>query len=136
MVHKMTERGPLSRAQAWTLVIVATSTMMVSYLDRQALAMLSPTVCRALDISDGEYGWLMAAFSLAYLCCAPLAGRLIDRVGARSGLLASVLIWSMVSALHALAPGFAVLLVLRIALGMAESPSFPGAAQTVSRVLP
>jgi hypothetical protein len=32
-------------------------------------------------------------------------------------------------------PGFAVLFMLRIALGVAEGPSF-GAAQTVQRVLP
>src|SRR5437870_1617501 len=110
--------------------------MAVSYLDRQALAILAPTICRALDISDGEYGYLVSAFSLAYLFFAPLGGRLIDRIGARRGLLASVLVWSVVSATHALAPGFAVLLALRIALGIAEAPSFPGAAQTVSRVLP
>jgi ACS family hexuronate transporter-like MFS transporter len=38
--------------------------------------------------------------------------------------------------MHALVPGFATLFVLRIALGMAEGPSFPGAAQTMQRVLP
>jgi ACS family hexuronate transporter-like MFS transporter len=42
----------------------------------------------------------------------------------------------VVAGLHALVPSFAVLFTLRIALGLAEAPSFPGAAQTVHRVLP
>ena len=126
----------LSRRQAWFVALVATLTMAVSYADRQALAVLAPTVTRALAMSEQTYGWLLSAFSLAYMLGAPLAGRWIDRVGARRGLVASVLIWSAVAALHALVPGVAVLFVLRIALGLAESPSFPGAAQTVQRVLP
>ncbi|HEX5060095.1 MAG TPA: MFS transporter, partial [Kofleriaceae bacterium] len=66
----------------------------------------------------------------------PLSGWWIDRIGARRGLVASVLLWTAVAALHALIPGFWVLFALRIALGIAEGPSFPGAAQTVQRILP
>src|SRR6185295_16573165 len=73
---------------------------------------------------------------IAYLIGAPPAGWLVDRLGARRGLLWAVLLWSAVAALHALVPGFGVLFALRIALGLAESPSFPGAAQTVQRALP
>src|SRR5262245_20525854 len=110
--------------------------MAVSYVDRQTLAVLAPTVTTALGISEQGYGWLVSAFSIAYLVGAPLAGRLVDRVGARHGLLGAVLLWSIVAALHALAPGFGILFALRIALGFAEAPSFPGAAQTVHRSLP
>jgi ACS family hexuronate transporter-like MFS transporter len=126
----------LSRRRAWALALVATFTMAVSYVDRQTLAVLAPAVCEALGITDTEYGWLASAFSIAYLVGAPLAGRMIDRVNAPRGLFAAVLIWSVVAALHAFAPGFAILFFLRIMLGLAESPSFPGAAQTVHRALP
>lgn len=133
----MTEEGEpsLPRALGWTLALTATATMTVSYVDRQALAVLSPTITRDLKLTDADYGWVTAAFSIAYLVCAPLAGGLIDRVGARRGLLGSVLVWSAVAAAHALVPGLALLFLLRIALGIAEAPSFPGSAQTVSRVL-
>jgi ACS family hexuronate transporter-like MFS transporter len=47
-----------------------------------------------------------------------------------------VTLWSLVAAAHALAPGFGVLVALRVLLGIAEAPSFPGAAQCVRRVLP
>lgn len=126
----------LSRGLAWTLALVATFTMAVSYFDRQALAVLAPEVTKALGFSDTKFGWLLSAFSAAYLVGSPAAGWLIDRVGARRGLLGAVLLWSIVAALHALVPTYGVLFALRIALGVAESPSFPGAAQIVHRALP
>ncbi len=126
----------LSRREAWVLSLVATLTMAVSYVDRQTLAAVAPDVTRDLGIDDERYGWLASAFSIAYLVGPPLAGRWLDRVGARRGLVVSVLIWSVVAALHAVAPGFAMLFALRLALGLAESPSFPGAAQAVERALP
>lgn len=126
----------LSRRQAWALTLVATFTMAVSYIDRQTLSVIAPAVQASLGIDDVAYGWLVSAFSIAYLVGAPIAGRVIDRVGARRGLLFAVLLWSGVAALHTLVPGYGVLFGLRIALGIAESPSFPGAAQTIHRALP
>jgi ACS family hexuronate transporter-like MFS transporter len=131
------QRDPVpTRTVAWAVALVATLTMTVSYVDRVTLAVLAPTVTKALGISELEYGWLTSAFSIAYLVATPLSGWWIDRAGARRGLVASVLLWSSVAALHALVPGFAVLFALRIALGLAEGPGFPGAAQTVQRILP
>lgn len=125
---------PIGRA--WWITIAATLTMSVSYIDRQALAALAPTVTEKLHISDAAYGWLQSAFSIAYLVGSPLAGMWIDRAGARRGLVVSMCIWTVIAALHAGVPGFATLFALRIALGLAESPGFPGAAQSVQRVLP
>lgn len=129
--------GPESkRSSGWPLAIAATLTMAVSYFDRQTLAVLAPTVTKELHIDDTGFGWLVSAFSLAYLIGSPLAGILIDRVGARRGLLGAVIAWSIVAAMHALVPSFGVLFALRILLGLTESPSFPGSAQTVTRALP
>jgi ACS family hexuronate transporter-like MFS transporter len=126
----------LTRRAAWGVALVATLTMTVSYIDRTTLAVLAPSVTKALDISEQAYGWLTSAFSIAYLLATPLSGWWIDRIGARRGLVASILVWTTVAALHAIVPGFGVLFALRIALGVAEGPSFPGSAQTIQRVLP
>ncbi len=115
---------------------MATLVMSVSYVDRQALAALAPTVCKALVISDTQYGWLVASFSFAYLFGAPVAGALLDRVGARRGLVMAVIAWSAVAASQALVPSFGVFVMMRVALGFTEAPSFPGAAQSVRRALP
>lgn len=126
----------LTRRGAWGVAIIATLTMTVSYIDRATFGVLAPSVTEALNITEKEYGWLQSAFAFAYLIATPLAGWWIDRAGARKGLVASVLVWSVVAALHAVVPSFGVLFALRIALGFAEGPSFPGSAQTVQRVLP
>ena len=126
----------ISRRLAWMVAITASATMTVSYVDRTTLAVLAPSVTKALHISETAYGGLTSAFSVAYLLAVPLSGWWIDRAGARRGLVVSLLIWSAVAAGHALVPGLGVLFAMRIALGVAEGPSFPGAAQTISRILP
>jgi ACS family hexuronate transporter-like MFS transporter len=127
--------APLRRSSAWTIAALATLAMSVSYIDRQVLAALAQSVKESLDIGYEQFGWLASAFSMAYLVGTPLAGVLVDRIGARRGLVASMIVWSAVAAGHAAASSFAMLFALRIALGAAESPSFPAAAQSVRRAL-
>lgn len=126
----------LSRRRGWTLAAMVTLLMSVSFLDRQALSALAPTVTEALGLSNAQYGLLGAAFALAYLLGAPAAGFMLDRFGARRGLLLSLIAWSIASASHTLVTGFGQLVALRVALGLTEAPSFPGAAQIIQRALP
>jgi ACS family hexuronate transporter-like MFS transporter len=127
---------PLSRGRAWLVAVCVTLAMSVSYVDRQVIAAIGASVRKALEMDAAQFGWLASAFSMAYLVAAPLAGLVVDRVGARRGLAAAIVAWSAVSAAHALVPTFAALFVLRVLLGAAEAPSFPAAAQAVQRALP
>jgi ACS family hexuronate transporter-like MFS transporter len=129
-------RPPLSTLASWSIAVVATLAMSVSYLDRQALSAVAKTVRTDLHIDHAQYGLLAAGFGCAYLVGAPLAGVMLDRVGARRGMVIAVLVWSAVAALHSAAGSFASLLLLRVLLGLAESPSFPGAVQAMRRALP
>ena len=131
--HPERSPGPLT---AGAVSVAATLVMTVSYIDRQALAAIAPTVREALGIDHAHYGLLASAFSMAYLVGAPVAGFFLDRVGARRGLVLFVVAWSAIAGAHALAASFAMLFVLRILLGAAEAPSFPGAAQSIRRILP
>ena len=110
--------------------------MSVSYIDRQTLAAIAPSVRSALAIDHAEYGWLLSAFSMAYFFGAPAAGAVVDRLGARRGFAVAVVVWSLVAGAHALVTSFAMLFALRILLGAAEAPSFPAAAQAIRRSLP
>jgi ACS family hexuronate transporter-like MFS transporter len=127
---------PISRGRMVAVVAVSTLAMTVSYVDRQAMAALGPTVKRALILSQAQWGALTSAFSIAYLLGAPLAGALVDRIGARRGLVLAVLVWSGVAALHSTVAGFASLFLFRIMLGIAESPTYPCAARCVGAVAP
>lgn len=110
--------------------------MSVSFVDRQTLAAIAPTVTGALGIDNKQYGFLVAAFSVAYLLASPTAGALVDHLGARRGFSIALVVWSVVAAAHGLASSFASLLALRLLLGACEAPTFPAAAQAVRRSLP
>jgi ACS family hexuronate transporter-like MFS transporter len=126
----------VTQARMVAVVAVSTLAMTVSYVDRQSMAALGPTVKRALGLGHAEWGALTSAFSIAYLLGAPLAGALVDRIGARRGLVVAVVVWSAVAAMHAMVTTFAVLFLLRILLGLAESPTYPAAARSVGAVAP
>jgi MFS transporter, ACS family, hexuronate transporter len=120
----------------WAVAVAATLGMSVSYVDRQTLAAIAPAVRAALGIDHGQYGWLVSAFSMSYLVFAPVAGVIVDRLGARRGFALAVLVWSAVAGAHGLAASFASLFLLRALLGAAEAPSFPAAAQAIRHALP
>jgi ACS family hexuronate transporter-like MFS transporter len=126
----------MSRGRAWLVALTAMLAMSVSYADRQIVSAVATSVRGALGIDATAFGWLAGAFSLSYLVFAPIAGAMVDRIGARRGLIVAILAWSCVSAAHALAPSFAAIFLLRVLLGLTEAPSFPSAAQSVRRALP
>jgi predicted MFS family arabinose efflux permease len=126
----------VSRTRAWGLTGLSTLALAITLIDRQALSALAETVTDSLGISDVGYGWLSSGFAAAYLVGSLPFAQLIQRIGPRFGLVLTLTLSSLVVGLHAFVPGFAMLLVLRIALGIAVAPSFACATQTVHRVLP
>lgn len=108
----------------------------ISYIDRNAIAVLIPTIQRETGISTVQYGWIVAAFSYAYMIGNPLWGMLLDRLGVRNGMTIAVAFWTVASALHALAGGALGFGLLRAGLGFCEGATFPGALRTVMQTLP
>ena len=82
------------------------------------------TEFRATDV---ELGLLGSVFLWSYALGSPLAGRLADRISRRTLVLWSIASWSLVTALMGLASNFTSLVVLRCALGLAESLFLPAA---------
>jgi ACS family hexuronate transporter-like MFS transporter len=108
----------------------------ISYIDRNTLAVLIPTIMRETGLSVEEYAWVVSGFSIAYMVGNPLWGRVLDGWGVRLGMLVAVGLWTLASTAHAWAWGFASLLVLRVVLGFGEGATFPGALRTVVQTLP
>ena len=77
--------------RAWGITLAATAAMTLSYLDRQALSALAPTITADLKLTNTQYGLLGSAFSVAYLLAGPLAARWCDRLGAKRALLFNIL---------------------------------------------
>src|SRR5512140_635149 len=96
---------PLRSLHRWSLVALGVAAMALSFLDRQTLSVLAPTVCKDLHLSNVEYGWTGSAFAFALLVATPLAGIFLDRAGVRRGLFGAVALWSLASAAHGFAAG-------------------------------
>jgi ACS family hexuronate transporter-like MFS transporter len=109
---------------------------LVSYIDRNTLALLSPTILKETGLTAGQYGFIISAFSVAYMFANPLWGRWLDRFGVRLGMLVAVSVWSLASASHAVAGGFLGFAVARAALGFGEGATFPGGLRVVTQTLP
>jgi len=108
----------------------------ISYIDRNTLALLAPTILRDTHLSNEQYGFIISAFSIAYMLANPLWGRILDRIGVRMGMGAAVSLWTLASAAHAFATGFRSFAMARGVLGFGEGATFPGALRTVVQTLP
>src|SRR5215813_11678743 len=86
---------------------------LISYIDRNTLALLIPTIMRETNLSAEQYGWIVSAFSIAYMIGSPLWGGLLDRLGLRLGMMLAVALWTLASMGHAVAVGFLSFAVAR-----------------------
>jgi ACS family hexuronate transporter-like MFS transporter len=109
---------------------------LISYIDRNTLALLAPTILKETHLSAAEYGFIISGFSIAYTIANPLWGRWLDRVGVRWGMTLAVSVWTLASAAHALAAGFFSFGAARAALGFGEGATFPGGMRTAMQTLP
>jgi len=109
---------------------------LISYIDRNTLALLAPTILKEAGLNQEQYGFIISAFSVAYMIGNPVWGHWLDRYGLRRGLFASVSFWTIASAAHAIAGGFWSFAVARCTLGFGEGATFPGGLRTVVQTLP
>jgi predicted MFS family arabinose efflux permease len=118
---------PLRRRTAWRVTAFLGAAAALNYGDRAAISSVFPLLRGDLGLSDASLGLVGAVFLWSYALCSPIAGVLADRVS-RSQLIAwSIVLWSLVTGLTGMANGLATLVILRVALGVAESLFLPSA---------
>jgi ACS family hexuronate transporter-like MFS transporter len=118
----------IRRHRALTVAIFALS-LSVTAVDRNLLAAVWPTLQTHLHLTMGQYGTIVAGFSIAYGVCAPVSGLLVDRFGFTRVAVTALALWSIVGIATAFAASFHALLICRILLGCAESASLPAVAK-------
>lgn len=133
----MTEPGrkPIRKLRWWIGGMLFLSTV-INYIDRQTLSNLAPYLKTEFGWTNTDYAMLAISFRIAYSIGLSANGRLLDRIGTRLGLTLSVLWYSVVSMLTALARGFYSFAGFRFLLGAGESANWPGATKAVSEWFP
>lgn len=132
---KVSKTGRLGRVR-WTicaLLFIATS---INYMDRQVIGLLKPTLQNSIGLTEVNYGYIIAAFQVAYAVGLMVAGRLVDRLGTRIGYSLFMGVWSLAGMAHALARSTLGFGVARFFLGLGEAGNFPSAIKGVADWFP
>jgi MFS transporter, ACS family, aldohexuronate transporter len=108
----------------------------LSFVDRQVLAILSPTILKDTGLTAQNFTDAASFFFLAYTLSNPIWGSILDYVGLRVGMLLAVGIWTAASMSHAWMSAFAGFALARAVLGFGEGATFPGGLRTAVESLP
>ncbi|WP_245653859.1 spinster family MFS transporter [Novosphingobium rosa] len=121
------------RRTLFALFLVST----FNYIDRTILSLLQIPIKRELGLSDGQMGALTGlAFAIFYTTLSLPVARIADRGNRRWLIVASLLIWSTMTACSGLAAGFATLVFFRIGVAIGESGSIPASVSLIADFYP
>lgn len=108
----------------------------VLYLDRICISQAATDIKRELGLSNTDFGYVLAAFTLAYALFEVPIGWWGDKYGSRGVLARIVVGWSIFTALTGAAFGFMSLVAIRFLFGAGEAGAFPNTARILSRWFP
>ena len=118
----------------WVVGLIALATV-INYIDRQSLNVLWPAI--SVDPYPDKtpferkeiYAFISVVFVFSYAFGQALFGKIFDWVGTRFGFVLSIGVWSVATALHAVASGVTSFAIFRSILGVAEAGNWPGATK-------
>lgn len=110
--------------------------VLINYFDRICLSVAAPELQQTFGLTATDLGILFSAFFWSYAVLQIPAGLLLDRFGVTRVGRWSAFLWVLASTLTACAGGFVGILLARLVLGVAESPSFPANAKATGYWFP
>lgn len=126
----MTDTPEAVRHRWWVIALFMLSST-INYLDRSILAALLPAMRKEFPITNQDYGWIIAAFSVPYALTAPFAGLLIDRFGLNRAISVAVGLWSCAGIATGFTSGVGGVMGSRAALGMAQASGVPSVGKAI-----
>jgi ACS family hexuronate transporter-like MFS transporter len=100
------------------------------------MSVLAPELKKTVQWDDAQFGYINAAFPLAYAIGFLIVGWLLDRYGTRVVYACSLLLWSGAAMAHALARTPYGFMAARFFLGLTESGNFPCAIKATAEWFP
>jgi len=128
-------KGPVRRLR-WIIAGLLFLSTVINYIDRQTLSVLAPYLKAEYRWSNSDFALLVISFRVAYAFGQTASGRLLDKVGTRTGLTLAVLFYSVSAMATSLATGLKSFCMFRFLLGAGESANWPGATKAVSEWFP
>ena len=130
-----TFRAQVPHRRWWIGVLLGTG-VLVNYFDRINLSVAAPKLQEEFGLDATQIGLLFSVFFWSYALSQIPVGMVLDRYGVtRIGRLGAGL-WSIATALTALATSSLGIIAARLLLGIAEAPAFPGNAKATGYWFP
>jgi MFS transporter, ACS family, glucarate transporter len=126
----------------WSILAILFFVTTINYADRATLSIAGPQMREALGMSHVEMGYVFSAFGWSYVAAQLPGGWLLDRFGSKRTYFFSIFFWSLFTLFQGtigfVTGGLAVaaLFALRLLVGVAEAPSFPGNSRITSAWFP
>ena len=122
---------------AWYVVVLMMFFYVLSFMDRQIIAVLIEPIKADLALSDVQISLLGGlSFVLFYSTTGVFIGRLADSLNRPWLIAAGVFVWSLTTALSGLASKFWQLLILRMGVGLGESALLPSTLSLLADYFP
>ena len=141
--------APQSHNIRWFVCFLLFLATTINYMDRNVFGYVEPMLHDApfmgwnhaadkfhQPVFDNNFGNVLIFFQIAYGFGFLFAGRLIDKVGTKTGYAIAILVWALSSMSHSFVTTVAGFCVARIFLGLGESGNFPAAIKAVSEWFP
>lgn len=129
--------GALRRGDAVVALALLTAAYILSYVDRTILALLVGPIRADLELTDTQFSLLGGlAFALFYSTLGVPLGAYADRGDRRALIAIGIALWSAMTVLCGLAPGFAALFAARVGVGIGEAALSPAAYSLIAELFP
>ncbi|MEZ5665052.1 MAG: MFS transporter [Burkholderiaceae bacterium] len=125
----MTQARLTPRRERWLLLTLA-GIQFTHILDFMIMMPLGPQLTRLFGISDAQFGLLVSAYTLSAGVSGLLATTYVDRFDRKRLLLTLYILFALATLACGLAPGYAFLMLARVAAGM-----FGGVLSAVSQTI-
>ena len=127
---------PRTSRYRWLICGLLFAATAINYVDRQIIGVLKPTLQHEFTWTESDFAdvifWFQVAYALGYIGF----GKLVDRVGARIGYAACMLLWTAAHVAHACVTSIGGFIAVRFALGLGESGNFPAGLKAVAEWFP
>jgi ACS family hexuronate transporter-like MFS transporter len=120
----------------WIIVSLLFFATTINYIDRQIIGLLKPILEVEFNWSETDFAHIVMAFTAAYAIGLLVVGRIIDKIGTKTGYIFIITLWSIAGMLHALARSALHFALARFALGFGESGNFPAGVKSISEWFP
>jgi ACS family glucarate transporter-like MFS transporter len=136
------DAGAKATRVRWGILAMLFIITTINYADRATISIAGPELKKLLGLSPVQMGFVFSAFAWSYVLAQLPGGWLLDRFGSKITYFFSIFLWSVFTMLMGTvgfftgATAVALLFTLRLLVGAAEAPSFPGNSRITSAWFP